>query len=367
MGTTHRQSVKPATTECEKWASVLSRNPAFDGAFYYAVATTGVYCRPSCPSRRANRENVTFYESCAAAENAGYRPCKRCHPRRHTADRRQTQLVLQACHLIETSEQSPKLRELAQAAGLSPHHFHREFKEATGLTPKAYTDTRRRRCLQSSLRKGVTVTEALTTAGFPSSGAFYAASTDILGMTPKIFRSGGPNETIRFAVGESFLGTLLVAQSQKGVCAILLGDSPKQLVHDLQDQFPKANLIGGDEQYEQLVAKVIGLIENPSASPELPLDIRGTIFQHLVWEALRRIPPGTTMTYRELAEAIGKPKAVRAVAGACAANKLAVAIPCHRVVRTDGSLSGYRWSVERKKLLLDQETNKHGGQKFKTR
>lgn len=253
----------------------------------------------------------------------------------------------------------PKLEELAEQAGLSPHHFHRVFKGVTGLTPREYAVAHRDRRVREELdRGGGTITDALYQAGFSSSGRFYEHVPQRLGMTPSEYRSGGANTEIRFAVGECSLGSVLVAQSDRGVCAIWLGDDPDRLSRDLQDRFPRATLVGGDSAFEKTVATVIGFVERPALGLDLPLDVRGTAFQQRVWQALRRVPPGRTVTYAELARRIGVPSGTRAVAGACAANMLAVAIPCHRVVRTDGSVSGYRWGVERKRTLLENETRR---------
>jgi AraC family transcriptional regulator of adaptative response/methylated-DNA-[protein]-cysteine methyltransferase len=337
------------------WNAVKARDRNFDGKFFYSVATTGVYCRPSCPSRLARRENVTFHGSCQEAEAAGFRPCKRCKPNELSLHDRYAAKVAEACRLIEEAEEPPKLDDLAAAVELSTYHFHRVFKAVAGVTPKAYAVAYRQRRLRDTLARSNSVTEAIHAAGFNSSGRFYASSTEVLGMTPSEFRSGGANAEMRFAVGACSLGSILVASSDKGIVAILLGDDPEALVHDLEDRFPKAKLIGGDPDYEAIMAKVVGLVEAPETGLDLPLDVRGTAFQHRVWQALREIPAGTTATYTEIAERIGMPKAVRAVAAACAANKLAVAIPCHRVVRNDGSLSGYRWGVDRKRTLIARE------------
>lgn len=263
--------------------------------------------------------------------------------------------VTEACRTIENSEDAPSLAELAAAAGMSPFHFQRVFKQVTGVTPKAFAVARRAERMREELLKSGTVTEAIYEAGFNSNGRFYEKSAEMLGMAPQTFRSGGKGEIIRFAIGECSLGAILVASSGKGVCCILLGDDPDSLAVDLQDRFPKAELIGGDENYENLIAKVVGFVETPQLGLDLPLDVRGTAFQQRVWQALREIPAGSTLSYSEVAEKIGSPKSVRAVAGACAANAIAVAIPCHRVVRNDGNLSGYRWGVERKRRLLDRE------------
>lgn len=347
---------KNVLTDSERWTAVTARDPAFDGAFCYSVSTTGIYCRPSCPSRRANRANVAFHSTCEAAEAAGFRACKRCKPNDTAAALEHAAKVAGACRLIEASQEQIKLQDLAAAVGLSPFHFHRIFKSIAGVTPKAYAVAYRQKRVRSNLDESRTVTQAIYEAGFNTSARFYETSNEHLGMTPKAYRAGGSDAEIRFAVGDCSLGSILVAQSEKGICAILLGDDPEQLVRDLEDRFPRAGLTGGDRKFEKLVAKVIGFVETPGTGLDLPLDIRGTAFQHRVWEALRRIPAGTTVNYTSLAQQIGHPKAVRAVARACAANAIAVAIPCHRVVRNDGALSGYRWGVARKRALLDKES-----------
>lgn len=339
----------------ERWRAVVERDNAADGAFVYAVRTTGVYCRPSCAARRPNRANVVFYRDGEAALRAGFRACKRCRPDAVAPGAALAATIAAACRAIETAESEPSLAALADAAGLSRFHFHRVFKAATGVTPKAYAAARRADRLRGALSKGGTVTAAVYDAGFNSSGRFYAAAAPMLGMHPKAYRAGGADAVIRFALGACSLGAVLVAATERGVCAISLGDEPDALLRALQDRFPKAELIGGDRAFEQLVAKVVGFIEQPGAWPDLPLDIRGTAFQQRVWTALSGIPAGKTVSYSELARRVGAPKAVRAVAGACAANPLAVAIPCHRVVRNDGALSGYRWGVARKKALLARE------------
>jgi AraC family transcriptional regulator, regulatory protein of adaptative response / methylated-DNA-[protein]-cysteine methyltransferase len=341
--------------EARWWDAVTRRDPAFDGKLVFAVKTTGVYCRPSCASRPAKRENVTFFKSPAEAEQAGYRACKRCRPDRLGAPDPQVEAIAHACERIEQAEEAPKLTDLAASAGLSPHHFHRVFKAITGVTPKAYAAETRARRAADKLRTAGTVTEAIYDAGFNSSSRFYENAAARLGMTPSAARRGGAGAVIRFAVGEASLGAVLVAATNKGVCAILLGDGPERLVRELQDRFPRAELIGGDPAFERTIAAVVGLVEAPGQRLDLPLDIRGTAFQQRVWAALCAIPAGKTATYQEIARAIGKPKAVRAVAQACAANPLAVAIPCHRVVRTDGDLSGYRWGIERKRALIARE------------
>jgi AraC family transcriptional regulator of adaptative response/methylated-DNA-[protein]-cysteine methyltransferase len=341
--------------EESRWQAVVERNRDADGSFVFSVKTTGVYCRPNCSARRANRENVAFHDDCEAAKRAGFRPCRRCRPNDASPLDRQRTAVTRACRLIEEAESPPSLADLAAAAGMSSQHFHRVFKSVTGVTPKAYAAGHRAQRVRDRLASGESVTCAMVIAGFNSNGRFYATSTERLGMTPSAFRAGGPGINIRFAVGECFLGSVLVAASDKGLCVILLGDDPDALARDLQDRFPDANLTGGDEAFDRWVARVVGFVEDPSAGLDLPLDIRGTAFQVRVWEAVRKIPFGSTASYSEIAKRIGHPKATRAVARACGANPLAVAIPCHRVVRSDASLSGYRWGVERRAELLRRE------------
>lgn len=344
-----------ATASDPRWAAVVARSREADGTFYYAVKSTGVYCRPSCPARLAQPANVVFHASREAAEAAGFRPCKRCKPDQPSLLEQYAAKVTQACRLIEEAETMPRLAELAECVGVSSYHFHRVFKQVTGLTPRAYAAAQRERRIREELGRGGTVTAAIFDAGYNSNGRFYERSKEVLGMTPTSYRAGGANADIHFAIGECSLGAILVAQSQQGVCAILLGDDPEVLVRDLQDRFPRANLIGGDSDFERLVATVVGFVEAPKIGLDLPLDVRGTAFQQRVWQALREIPAGKTASYSEIAKRIGCPSAVRAVAQACGANALAVAIPCHRVVRSDGSLSGYRWGVERKRELLEKE------------
>jgi AraC family transcriptional regulator of adaptative response/methylated-DNA-[protein]-cysteine methyltransferase len=346
---------KTPVTDDPRWKRIGARDRSADGLFWYSVMTTRVYCRPSCPSRAANPENVQLHDTIEAARATGFRPCKRCKPDGLSVDAEIAVIVAKTCRLIEKSEEEPSLIQLATAAGLSPSHFHRLFKATTGLTPKDYAAAHRAARVRDGLSSGNSVTEAIYNAGFNSSGRFYEKSTNMLGMTPTRYRSGGTDEEIRFAVGESSLGTFLVASSRKGVAAILIGSDPDELVRSLQDRFPKARLIGADAEYKALVARVVGLIDAPCQGLGLPLDIRGTAFQQRVWRALQEIPVGHTASYAEIAHRIGLPKALRAVAGACAANNLAVAVPCHRVVRTDGSSSGYAWGVDRKRLLLDRE------------
>jgi AraC family transcriptional regulator of adaptative response/methylated-DNA-[protein]-cysteine methyltransferase len=347
--------VKHFSSDEDRWQAVVYRDASANGAFVYSVRTTGVYCQPVCAAKLPLRKNVRFHATCEAAEEAGFRPCKRCNPVGAGLSERRAALVEQACRLIEASEKAPSLNELADAVGMSPYYFQRVFKAHTGITPKAYAAAHRAQQVRHALSRRATVTGAIYDAGFNSNGRFYESSTQLLGMPPKAFRSGGAGATVRFAIGECWLGSILVAVSEKGVCAISLGDKPEKLARELQDQFPNAQLIGGGAEFEQLIAKVVGFLETPAIGLDLPLDIRGTAFQRRVWEALQKIPFGSTATYTDIAKRIGKPNSIRAVAGACAASKLAVAIPCHRIVRTDSSLSGYRWGVERKAKLIERE------------
>lgn len=343
------------TIDDPRWPRVLARDAAADGQFFYSVKTTGVYCRPSCGARPARPENVSFHLTRADAEAAGFRPCKRCKPDQPPLAEQHAELVATLCRRIEQAETAPTLDQLADAAGISPFHLHRVFKAVTGLTPRAYAAAHRAKRMRSELDRAGRVTDAIYDAGYGSNGRFYAEADGLLGMTPSAFRAGGRDVEIRFAIGQCTLGAILVAASTRGICAILLGDDPDALARDLQDRFPKATLIGADAGFEATVAQVVGLVEAPQLGHALPLDVRGTAFQQRVWQALRAIPAGQTASYAEVAQRIGAPTSMRAVAQACGANALAVAIPCHRVVRSDGALSGYRWGVERKRSLLERE------------
>lgn len=344
-----------ATKADARWAIVVARDAQADGKFYYSVETTGVYCRPSCAARLARPENVRFHATVEEAVDAGFRPCKRCRPDEASLAEQHAAKIAEACRFIAESEEPPNLEQLASHVRLSPYHFHRIFKALTGLTPKNYAAAHRAQRVRSTLDKSSTVTEAIYDAGYNSNGRFYETSNEVLGMTPSSYRAGGASTEIRFAVGECSLGVILVAASGRGVCAILLGDDADELTRDLQNRFPRANLIGGDAGFEQLVSKVVGFVETPVIGLTLPMDVRGTAFQQRVWQALLKIPSGSTASYADIANRIGSPKSVRAVAQACGANALAVAIPCHRVVRNDGTLSGYRWGIERKRALLERE------------
>lgn len=349
------QAIKSFTRDDKRWQAVTQRDRNADGRFFYSVKTTGIYCRPSCASRLPRRENVEFHLTPGDAERAGFRACKRWKPKKLVSDDTHVRAVVKVCGLIVQEDHETDLKTLADAVGMSPSHFHRVFKSMTGLTPKAYAVAHRSQRVREGLSRSNSVTAAIYDAGFKSNGRFYATSSKSLGMKPATFRAGLAGVTIRFAVGECSLGSILVAASDIGICAITLGDDPNTLVRGIQDQFPKAELVGCDKQFGRLVAKVITFVEQPSAGLNLPLDVRGTAFQQRVWQKLCEIPPGTTRTYSQIAKEIGEPRSTRAVARACASNAIAVAIPCHRVARTNGSLSGYRWGIERKAKLLNIE------------
>jgi len=337
------------------WQAVVDRDQSYDGQFVYSVASTGVYCRPSCASRPARRENVAFHATCADAETAGFRPCKRCRPNEASSGELSAAKIASACRLIEAAEEPLSLAAIAQASGMSPYHFHRTFKAVTGVTPKAYAMAHRRQRVGTLLKEADTVTAAIHEAGFNSSGRFYDDAGDTLGMSPSDYRAGGAGKVIRYAFASSSLGIVLIAMTPKGIAAITLGDTQDELLADLARRFPKATLTAAEGTFEDAIAKVVVLVEKPRSQFDLPLDMQGTAFQQRVWTALREIPAGTTLTYSELAEAIGNPSAVRAVASACANNPIAVAVPCHRVVQKSGALAGYRWGLARKRTLLDRE------------
>lgn len=338
-----------------RWQAVQTRDARQDGAFFYSVETTGVYCRPSCPSRLAHPKNVAFHPTTSDAERAGFRPCKRCRPDEPPAAQRRSRQVAALCRFIDAQDAPPSLDELAEEAALSPSATHRLFKRFTGMTPRAYAAARRAERMRATLASECSVSRAIHDSGYASSSRFYEEADATLGMTPSAFRAGGTGETISFAAGECALGSIVVASTGRGICAILLGDDPEVLVRDLEDRFPVSELRPGDARFHGTVASVVALVEHPQQAHELPLDVRGTAFQRRVWQALTKIPPGTTLSYGAIAERLGVPGGARAVAGACARNPLAVAIPCHRVVRADGELGGYRWGIERKRALLARE------------
>jgi AraC family transcriptional regulator, regulatory protein of adaptative response / methylated-DNA-[protein]-cysteine methyltransferase len=337
------------------WRVVENRDASADGNFYYGVRTTGVYCRPGCASRRPLRTNTVFFETTAAAETGGFRPCKRCRPADDSAASRHLAAIEKACALLRNSETMPSLAELADAAAISRFHFHRVFKQITGTTPRDYARTHRLGQFGRRLEAGQPVTEAIYASGFGSSSRAYEAAPAGLGMTPGARRRGGSGETIRFVTVSTPLGWALVAATARGICMTALGDDRDQLASALRQRFPAAEVVAEDGGLRQWADRIVRFITAPERNLDLPLDIRGTAFQARVWRALQKIPLGTTMSYAEVATALGQPKAVRAVAQACAANKLALIVPCHRVIRSDGDLGGYRWGVERKQALLARE------------
>lgn len=338
----------------ERWQALVRRDRRADGAFLYAVKTTGVYCRPTCCSRTPNRKNVLFFGSCEQAERRGFRACKKCRPD-VTAVAEVPPAVQTACELMDRAETPPTLEELARAVDLSPSYFHRLFKRTTGITPRAYAVTRRSERFRAELRRRSTVSEAMYEAGYSSSSRCYEETGRVLGMTPAQYRQGGAGQTIRVAVVSCSLGALAIAATQRGICSIQFDNDPQSLRDDLAVQFPRARILDADPELSQWVEQIVRFVDSPRDRLDLPLDIQGTAFQRLVWQQLQAIPAGMTVSYTELAERVGKPHAVRAVASACAANQIAIAIPCHRAVRKDGQLSGYRWGVERKRELIDRE------------
>ena len=352
----------PIDPDASRWDAVYRRDASADGRFVYSVMSTGVYCRPGCPARLPLRRNVAFHATAGEAERAGFRPCERCRPNEPSQAERHGEAVADACGRIdaavELGDAVPTLAALARGAGMSVFHFHRVFQAVAGVTPRGYAAALRAERLRERLPGGGSVTRTGYDAGYSSSGRLYEGAASRLGMRPSAYRDGGAGAAIRFAVGECSLGSVLVAATEQGVCAIAFGDDPEALVKDLQDRFPKAALIGADERFEASIATVVAAVEGSGQGLDLPLDVRGTVFQAKVWRALREIPPGETASYAAIAERIGRPGAVRAVAQACAQNPVALAIPCHRVVRRDGALGGYRWGVERKRELLGREARR---------
>ena len=358
------QPARRLETKCERlaeslderrWAALLARDKAPEcGAFLYGVATQGVYCRPGCPSRPPLRANAQFFTDAAAAEAAGYRACKRCDPKGERAGLH-ADAIKAACDLIEAAETPPSLAELADRAGYARHHFLRLFKQVTGLTPGAFNDGVRARRLAASLAAGERVAEAVAGAGYGSESRVYSAPGQVLGMTPGTARRGGEGEVIRTAAAESALGPLLVGATAKGVCFIGFAATAAEAEAELRLRFPRAVVRPAEAELAETVRQVVGFIAEPKAALALPLDLRGTAFQRRVWQALLAIPFGETRSYGQVAASIGAPKAVRAVATACAGNKVALAVPCHRVVAGNGALAGYRWGVQRKQALLEKE------------
>jgi AraC family transcriptional regulator of adaptative response/methylated-DNA-[protein]-cysteine methyltransferase len=338
------------------WEAVQQRDPAYDGAFVYAVRTTGVYCRPTCPSRRPHRHNVEFFEQMDAAEAAGYRPCQRCTPRQPDQPEPLAETVIAVCRYLEGEHESaPTLDDLAARFNVSPYHLQRTFKRLVGVSPRQYADAHRRDRLKAGLRAGRAVTEAVYDAGYGGSSSFYEGAGAALGMSPVVYREGGRDVNVNYTVVPCKLGYLLVGATERGVCAIRLADSADAARDELLREFPRATVAPASDSLDGWVSAVVAYINGEATRIDLPLDIQATAFQRKVWEALRAIPYGSTRTYSQVAEAIGQPTAARAVAAACAHNPVAMAVPCHRVVRAGGDLSGYRWGVARKRALLRQE------------
>ena len=338
------------------WQAVVSKDARFDGQFVFAVSSTGVYCRPSCPSRRAHRERVRFFDLPEAAEQAGFRACLRCQPQRARVLDPQMELVQRVCSVLNSSDsETVKLAELATHAGVSVFHLQRTFKRVMGISPRQYLAARRFGNFKALVRKGDSVTTALYESGFNSSSRLYEYASEELGMTPATYSRGGRGVNINYTIAGSSMGRLLVAMTERGVCAVRMGDSDKELEKDLREEFPQAQIKRDDSALREQVQKILNHLDNNEPRLDLPLDIRATAFQRQVWEKLRAIPYGQTVSYGDVAKALGKPDAVRAVGRACATNPVALVIPCHRVVREDQSLGGYRWGLERKKKLLQKE------------
>lgn len=340
-------------TSMENWQLVLERNAMADGQFVYAVRSTGVYCRPTCPSRRPNPQNVEFFDSPNAAEKAGYRACFRCRP---GAVSPQSEAVLAVCRYLESNaDNKVTLSDLSRRVKLSPSHLQRVFKEQTGVSPREYQSSLRAQTLRKKLGHASSVTESVYDAGYSSSSRFYESAGRELGMPPSAWRKGGRGQAIRFTTFASPLGMVLLAATGKGVCFLALADDKNKLEAELQTQFPAADITRNDDALNGYVDTVFAYLSGQRAHPELPLDVQATAFQSRVWQMLRGIPPGETRTYSEIANALNSPEAVRAVARACATNPVSLAIPCHRVVRTGGHLAGYRWGLHRKQKLLQLE------------
>jgi AraC family transcriptional regulator, regulatory protein of adaptative response / methylated-DNA-[protein]-cysteine methyltransferase len=338
-----------------RWQAVVDRDKAAEGCFYYAVVTTGIFCRPGCSSRLPNQGNVEYFETGAEAMRAGFRPCKRCNPTGETKDKEVEQKIVDVCRKIENSDKTIKLDTLAREAGLSSFHFHRLFKKIVGVTPKMYSSNHQSLRFREKLKSSKSITDAIFDAGYSSTSGAYSSKGDLLAMKPKEYRAGGRGVTIQYGVAECILGWVIVAATDRGICGIEFGDDVTVLVPQLQKRFPEAVLKEAGPGFKHVIEDVVQFVKVPTASFNLPLDIQGTVFQQKVWTILREIEPGKTMSYTEVAEKVGNPKAVRAVATACASNKIAVVIPCHRVISKAGKISGYRWGVTRKNDLLENE------------
>lgn len=338
------------------WQAVQTRDTAFNGVFVYGVRSTGIYCRPSCASRRPRREQVSFFQSCDEAEAAGFRACRRCQPRQALSNSAQLELVQRACSLIDASlEQPPSLAELSQALHFSPSHLHRLFKATTGLTPRQYAAGQRVQKFKTRVKTGDDVTTALYAAGYTSPSRLYEGAAQRLGMSPGIYRSGGTGMTINYTIVDTYLGRMLIAGTARGICAVSFGEKDSALEAFLSSEFPAARLERDDRALQAWAAALVEHLQGKRQELNLPLELQATAFQLRVWEELRRIPYGETRTYAEVARAIGQPQAIRAVGRACAANPAVIVTPCHRVVRSDGGLGGYRWGIQRKQALLANE------------
>ncbi|MCU0481794.1 MAG: bifunctional DNA-binding transcriptional regulator/O6-methylguanine-DNA methyltransferase Ada [Anaerolineae bacterium] len=338
------------------WEAVQNRDSAYDNVFVYAVKTTGIFCRPTCPSRRPFRENVAFFDTPDDAQNAGYRPCERCHPTQDAIPDPHLPLITEICRYLETEhERIPTLDELGEKFNMSPYHLQRVFKRLVGISPRQYADSYRQGRLKSALKNGATATDAVYDAGYNTSSQVYEQTHQLLGMTPIHYRNGADNMTITYAIVPCSLGYILVAMTAGGVCKIALGDSEGELGADLHMEFPRATMTRDDEKLTSAVHQLLAYLDGEQASLALPLDIIATSFQRRVWEILRQIPYGETRSYDEVAVMLGQPTASRAVARACATNPVALAIPCHRVVRKNGDLAGYRWGINRKRIILQTE------------
>ncbi|WP_230413796.1 bifunctional DNA-binding transcriptional regulator/O6-methylguanine-DNA methyltransferase Ada [Undibacterium umbellatum] len=346
----------PVDLDDVRWDAVCIKNRDLDGEFVFAVKTTGIYCRPSCPAKTAKRQNVEFYETTVLAQQAGYRACKRCHPDGVSQEHSRNSMIETACQLIKNSEAPLKLETLASKMAMSPHHFHRIFKELTGVTPKQYQSALQKEKVRSLLNQSASISGAIYDAGYNSASRFYEMAGAMLGMSPKAYRAGAEDLQMQYMVCESALGLLLIASTEKGICTIEFGDSASVLEQVLQQRFPKASIRAAETHFKEWVTSILAYIQQPRGLLDLPLDVQGTAFQQRVWKALQDIPPGQTASYAEIAKRIGSPSSVRAVANACASNQFAVAIPCHRVIRSDGDVTGYRWGMERKKALLKRES-----------